>query len=335
MAPSGGNSQSWKFIVCGDAIRIIALPEKDHEVLNVACRGTYIAHGAVMENIAIAARHFGHEASFTILPEKNVSADVTFRSLEEIRTHEIDLYDAIFTRHTNRKPYKTEPLLEDTKQFIFDETGRFTHCAVSTIEGAGIRPVAESSANDICIYLGNQLLHQLLFKEIIWNEDEQHMRGGLFVKTMEAKPPKSIVFKLMRHWSVAKFLKKIGLHKKIYEENAGTMASASLLGAITVPGSDSDFIEAGRLLQNIWLRTAERGLSLHLMTGIVYLWQRISSDGKDIFSNEEVVLIQNAYTKLKDAYTIGDRMIAVTFRIGDAPPPLAVSLKRPPEIDWK
>lgn len=57
-APSGSNSQPWRFEVAGGTISIIMLPEKDHPILNFRNRGTLLAHRALIENIVIAAAHY-------------------------------------------------------------------------------------------------------------------------------------------------------------------------------------------------------------------------------------------------------------------------------------
>src|SRR3989344_6844296 len=122
-APSGGNSQPWKFIVKNNVIQIIALPENDHRILNFKNRGTYIAHGALIENIDITSRALGYEPKFELFPKTNVSTSVTFYPLNG--TREVDLYSYIFQRHSNRKSFKTEPLSQKEKEYIFQDVNKF------------------------------------------------------------------------------------------------------------------------------------------------------------------------------------------------------------------
>ena len=79
-APSGSNSQPWRFKVREGVIEIIAEPEKDHPILNFRNRGTWIAHGALIENIVILASAFGYKAGVSIFPnknEKNITARIS------------------------------------------------------------------------------------------------------------------------------------------------------------------------------------------------------------------------------------------------------------------
>jgi len=334
-APSGGNSQPWKFVVEDNVIHIILLPEKDHRVLNFKNRGTYIAHGALIENIYIAAQHFGYKTEVNLFPKSNVSASIIFSPLVEERRNE-DLYQWIFERHSNRKKFKTDfSITEKEKDFILQDKERFIRCKLSLIKGPIIVDAAKNLALDTVVSLQNKLLHKLLFQEILWNEDDQKYRSGLYIKTIEIAPPKSFVFKLLSNWNVAKFFGKTKLLQKVYEENIKTTSSAKLLGFISVGDSNIDFIYAGRLMENIWLRCASLRISFHLITSLLFYWQQLNSGDKEIFSDKEKSLINNAYNNLSKIIGSGkNEIITLAFRIGKADKPMAVSYKRPPEIEW-
>jgi hypothetical protein len=58
-APSGENSQPWRFIVEGNVLYTCNIDERDKTPYNFSQHGSYIAHGALIENIAISASHYG------------------------------------------------------------------------------------------------------------------------------------------------------------------------------------------------------------------------------------------------------------------------------------
>ena len=70
-APSGSNSQPWRFMVKDNQISIFALPEKDHPILNFRHRGTWVAHGALLENILITSSHLGYKTDVKLFPDKD------------------------------------------------------------------------------------------------------------------------------------------------------------------------------------------------------------------------------------------------------------------------
>lgn len=334
-APSGGNSQPWRFIVEHDAIKVIMLPEKEHPVLNFKERGTYIAHGALLENMRIAARSLDYEALFNFLPEPGVSAAVTFRPFSEHSGGD-DLYSVLFKRHSNRKPYKKHPLSGEEKESLFRAAKDFPGVRLSVVEGeTSVRSVAGSVALDILINLENKHLHELFFEEVLWKEEDQHQRPGLYIKTMEAVPPKSSVMRLLGNWKVAQLFSKMKLTHKIVGENAKTLASSGMFGAVIVSNDDRDFIDAGRMIEDIWLRATESGLSFQLIVGLVALGQRVKSGDTRLFSASENETISRAYENLRKIFGVREEeIIAATFRLGEAPPPMAVSYTRPPEIEW-
>lgn len=333
LAPSGGNSQPWKFKVNNNLIEVISLPEKDHPILNFKNRGTHIAHGALIENIETASLFFGYKPYFELFPEEKISVKITLESFKKQDNH--NLYEAISKRHSNRKPYNTNLLSDEEKNSLFQDRDKFPECRLFFVEEEKIRQVSENLARDVTVFLQNQLLHKYLFQEIIWKEEEQKLRGGLFIKTMEMTPPKSIIFKLLSNWTIAKFFNKIKFPKKIYEENIKTASSAGLIGIIAVENNDKNFLYAGRLMENIWLRTAKLNLSFQLITGIPFLWQQLNFGNDKIFSKKEKDIINGAYNNLLRIFNIENKIIALAFRIGKSEKPLAISYKRPPEINWE
>jgi Nitroreductase family len=334
LAPSGSNSQPWRFIVKKDLIRIVALPERDHQILNFRKRGTYVAIGALIENMGIAARKFDCEPSFELFPEGLDGLDMVLRPGAIPRAMD-ELYPAIAERHTNRRSYETRGLTEHEKNYLMGEVDMFTDCQLAIAEGDAMHPIAENLALDIKINLRHRLLHELFFKEILWKEEHQKTRGGLYIKTLEVAPPKSTVFKMIGNWKAAKIFERIRGIDMIYAENTKTITSSALLGAIAVKDDDRAFVEAGKLMENIWLRAVTLGLGFQLVTGIPFLWQHSNLGDDQIFSQDERDTIDRAYEKLRDAFNIRNGIIAIAFRIGHAQPPSAVSFKRPPEIQWE
>src|SRR3989344_1888875 len=109
-APSGSNSQPWRFEVSGSEIKVIALPEKDHPILNYRNRGTLIAHGALIENISITSSVLGYKANVNLFPDTSNPKLIARIGLEQNSPSSNPLYKCIPLRSTNRKPYKRTPI---------------------------------------------------------------------------------------------------------------------------------------------------------------------------------------------------------------------------------
>jgi hypothetical protein len=337
LAPSGGNSQPWKFIVKDNIIQVIALPEKDHPILNFKNRGTWIAHGALLENMEIAAKNFGIDINYKIFPDNNTSFIIDL--IESKGLAEENLYEFISKRHSNRKPFKKELLSDGDKEYLFKEISKYKNlgCEVFYIENErSINKIAENLAKDILINFGNDEMHKLLFKEILFKERDQLNRGGLYIKTMEIPSVGILLFRLLRNKKILNFFKKTGLINQLYTNSVKTASSCALMGAMFVRNTDESFIYAGKLLENIWLRVTKLNLGLHLITGIPFLWQRINFSKDNIFSTEEKTLINNAYLNIVREFIVDnhDKILAFVFRIGKTSPPSSVSLKRSFQVEF-
>lgn len=327
MAPSGGNSQPWKFRVQDNSIYVTGLPEKDHPVLNFRNRGTLVALGALMENMEIAGQAIGYKVSYEFIEP------LVFKGVFVPGQQSNELFNAVQERHSNRKFYKTEPLTAADKYFLLKDAAKFPECEVILIEGGQIKKAAASTSVDILVSLQNKELHRLLFNEVLFNEEDQKHRSGLYLKTMEVSGPQSFIFKLLKNWKVAQFFHKAKITQKIYQESAKKTAASGALIAIAVSDDDRNFVQAGRLLENIWLRATKLGLSGQMVSSVLFLWQQLNFGKREIFLEAEKQIINSAYEKLAGILGIKNKTLALIFRIGKSDKPMAVSYKRPPEIE--
>src|SRR5664279_1324790 len=117
-APSGDNSQPWHFKIQGDKILVYIYPNKDNPILNWKLSGTYIATGALIENMVIAATHYGFDTNVTFLPEKNDVDCVAKMVFSKINLVENPLFPYIKSRGTNRKPYNKTSLTAKQKELL-------------------------------------------------------------------------------------------------------------------------------------------------------------------------------------------------------------------------
>ena len=337
-APSGSNSQPWKFILRGNQIDVLASPGKDHPVLNYRSRGTWVAHGALLQNILIASRAIGYDLDFSVFPEKsepNLTLKLFFKKSSP---REEPLYKSIYERATNRKPYKTVPLTDAQKSVLLKSDAESSGEIRLIEDREQLKTLGEAlSANEVVMF-ENPILHRLLFQEIVWTREEEENRGaGLYVKTMELKPAQRFALKFFKYWSLMNFLnQKLGAARMIAKENAKVYASVAAMGIIIVKDNDVDFVHAGRLMERLWLQATAMGLSFHIITGVPFLWQRIKAGGTKEFSSEHIQLVRDAYQKIASIAEVkNDKIAAMVFRVGDGGKPTARSVKKEAEILWR
>lgn len=112
-APSMHNTQPWRFKVSQDAIELRADPERMLPVADPTGRAVYIACGAALLNLRLAAAVAGREPVVQLLPDPGqplLLATVRLAGPRGARPDERELQAAIARRHTNRGPFSGRPV---------------------------------------------------------------------------------------------------------------------------------------------------------------------------------------------------------------------------------
>jgi hypothetical protein len=327
-APSGSNSQPWRFVLDMDVLSIMALPDKDHPILNFKNRGTLVAHGALIENLCIASRNLGYEPKIELFPydkNPNFIANVTFDNT--IKKDDLTT-DIIFKRSTNRKLYEDYSLSTDLKNHLLKNVPNTVEVLVLD-DKAKMRVVGTALSVNEVIMLENRQLHSLFFDEIVWSKEEEDLKkSGLYIKTMELKPPQEAVLRLLKRWGLMKIFNLFHFSKLIAADNAKIYSSGSAMIAIVCKDVDRDFLECGRAMQRIWLNAIRCGLEAQIISGIPFLWQRIFlGDDSFSFSENEKLTINDSYEKLLNSFDVKNGIISLVLRVGKADQPSARSSK--------
>lgn len=111
LAPSSHNSQPWLFFVDDDEIRLFADHDRWLTVADSDKREMYLSLGAALENLLVAAEHFGLGHLVEYLPgsDNRHAATVVLQedeNSERSRYRDPRLFDAIVRRRTNRGRYQ-------------------------------------------------------------------------------------------------------------------------------------------------------------------------------------------------------------------------------------
>jgi sulfur-carrier protein adenylyltransferase/sulfurtransferase len=329
-APSGSNSQPWRFKVRGNKVEVLAFPETEHKVFNYRNRGTWIALGALLENVRIASRELGFRPEIEVPPydpATKIFANILFQKTSP----ETDpLYPAIWKRATNRKPYKKQPLSAAQKSELLKTAAGFNNSEFRLVDDPeAMSKLGRLMAVNEIVMLENKLLHNLFFEEIVWSRrDEEIKRSGLYLKTMELPGPVQLALRLLKHWPVMNFLNKLGLAKMVAKNNAVNYSANAAVGAI-IARTDGDFVEAGELMERLWLKGITDGLSMSLVTGTLFMHQVFKGGRTEGFSEEHIRLVEDAYKEVSDCFGNPEGTITMLVRIGEGGEPSAKSSRRP------
>lgn len=312
-APSGDNSQPWSFTIDGTHLMVWSHAENDHPIFNVEQRGTYIATGALVENIVHAAAEEGLACTVSIT-EQEPCVTIDF-SPGSTRTHTTVL--TIRNRHTNRGAYETA--LDDTTLEKIRAVEPVSPCRISIVQDRKqIETIATAASVMEETALQTRKLHEAFFKSIFFDA-ERNTAGhpGLYIKTTELPPPIQLLFRLMRHWPVMRALNAIGFYKIAASGNAAVYTQSAAILAITTPThSRADIIAVGRTMQRLWLRATELNLAAQPLAGLLYLAEYLSRNNDPEFTHSLSERALEARQQIAQVLNAEPSQVAMLLRIG-------------------
>lgn len=335
LAPSGDNTQPWRLSVANDysGLTLYNLPDKDYSYYNYQQVASYISHGAVIENITIAARYLGLSANVELFPNPtnpHQVANIYFADQEQV----IDpLYEAIFSRSTNRFKYQPAKstiydlnLLADSIKTVPEVCSHFATSS-NIIKKLAIAFMINDSLVFEC-----QEIHEFLFKQIRWNQKQiaEHS-DGMPVDALGLHWIEKLMFPLMRFWRFVVFANYFGLSKVVGLKCWYNLHDVPIIGMLCVKNSDrTGFIHAGRAMQLVWLEATRQGLDFQPIIGLPLLFYRSKREPLNILPEKRQKQILQAETNLRNLFDINfSEDLIIGFRIGKA---IKKSIKTPRNI---
>src|SRR5215208_6473163 len=119
LAPSTKNSQPWAFSVQGNRVHIIADLSRAQTIADPGRRELYISLGCALENLVVAAEHFGFRHGIAYFPEQGheeLAATVVFGP-GGVPSHARAgaTLAAILRRHNDNSVYRSSPVPEQLR----------------------------------------------------------------------------------------------------------------------------------------------------------------------------------------------------------------------------
>ena len=127
-APSGDNTQPWRFEIRSDnEIIVHGYDTRDHCVYDLDGWGSHLSHGALLETLALAATRFSMRARIAPvdrITEQHFIYRVTLDS--DPSCHEHSLVRHIEHRTVQRRPMRTRPLLPSQRSALEQAAAPYT-----------------------------------------------------------------------------------------------------------------------------------------------------------------------------------------------------------------
>lgn len=149
-APSLHNTQPWRFVVslAGQVVAIHADPSRGLAHADPLGRAVYIACGAALLNLRLAAACWGAEPVVRLLPSPADPlwlATVRLAGHHQLRCGERDLHAAIGRRHTSRRPFTGPPLPRPVRAELA-EAAALEGASLRFLDGGEVQHVLELTA---------------------------------------------------------------------------------------------------------------------------------------------------------------------------------------------
>ena len=335
LAPSAHNTQPWKLRWHREQQELALVHDTAHTLpaFDFENNATWVAFGAMLENIELAAGALGLDPSVRTFPGDDVVATIRFTPGS---VRDDPLVPWIARRVTNRRrdpqPLPLDPDARDAMQRAAESRGAIL--SVRT-EPDAIAELAELTGTADRITVLNEEIHRDFFSGFRWTRVEvETTRDGLDLATLELTPSERAGLSILRQWRVMGEHVRVGAPgHALSDVTRESILAAAAIGVVSVEGTDREaHLRSGRAIQRVWLTAAARGVALQPMTSLPYYLARLERGGADLFAEphrRELRAAAERFGRLFDRHP--DRAEVFLFRAGRANPPTARSLRRPLE----
>jgi len=307
LAPSGGNSQPWRWIFTNNTLFLFNPFPPSATLLDFNGAASQIAMGAALENIVTLAQSMCWNCHFTYNQPKNIHdwlVAVNFAETTIVTEAVSKRVPAIYFRNTNRKISPRTSL----DSFILNKI----KLAAEEINGATVEfLVSEQDLKDAGEILSElekiRILdssgHRDFVNEMRWTDEESKSTGdGVDIKTVDITNSELAGFKIARDKGVIELVSEWNggdAFKKLTKKGVDGAGAVGIL-YISREG-ESNYLEAGRALEKIWLETNLNGIALHPVSACLFLYERLfkgNGQGLDAKTIAALKQIRPAFEKI-------------------------------------
>lgn len=274
-APSGDNTQVWRFEIAGpDHLVVHCHDTRDHCVYDLDGHPSQLSHGVLLETIAIAASAHGLRADCT---RRTASADSApeydVRFVADAAVVPSPLLSVIKTRSVQRRPMNTRALSAAEKQALEAAAGH--DFDVMWIEGFGpkLRAARLMFAN-AKLRLTMPEAYEVHRRVIEWNATESADRMPDQALGVDAATLRLMKWAMVSWGRLSTMNTLMGTWApRLQMDLIPGLACAAhfVIKARQQPRTIDDYVAAGRAVQRFWLTLASLGLQMQPeMTPLIF-----------------------------------------------------------------
>lgn len=264
LAPSGHNAQPWlvkikepnRWIIGSQRACWLSAVDPDNREL-------LLSLGAFIENLSVAAGIYGYRAEITVVGKDGFSEDIAEVYLKPQGQVAGIAEDTICQRRTLRKGLEKTPFKgEDIKQLVGTNDNMVTYYPLESELGEFLSKVVVAANR---IQVDRRDVQEELAAWIRWTDKQAEAYGnGLTPDSMEMGG--------LAKWYAQHFMSKEDVHGAVFKEQTIKLVEEQVqncAGWLLVKSKNAnvgEIINAGRIVESMWLRAREKKIAFHPMT---------------------------------------------------------------------
>lgn len=255
LAPSSHSTQPWKFSLGPNRVQVFVDKTRWLRVADQDQRELHVSVGCALENLLIAAEHFGYGHQTVYFPKHendDLIAEVTLTPQDQPSPYrDKDLFDALTYRHTNRQTYEEQPIPQADLRCLEE------CCVEEDIQLHTTSDIETKRRVDELIVHADALQ----FADPAWREELGHWIGqGAFGTS----------------WLMSKMgrlaVTYLNMGKSTARKDSELLMSSPVLAVLCSKKNDrASQVKVGQVLERIWLRATDLGIQLQPMNQILQI----------------------------------------------------------------
>jgi hypothetical protein len=319
-APSGDNTQPWRFEADGGTIALLLDAGRDPSPMNAGQRMARIAAGAALENLLRAARDLGLRADLDPDPSPALAR---VRLVDEGGTCG-RVAPVIAQRSTNRRPYDGRPVADEVLGQLAGETPGIDGVVTHWLVGADrLKDLARAIGRADAVMFGEPSMRNAFLAKVRFDRPpDEAVEEGLSIGSLELSASDRLALRVMRR--LPDFALKLAGASAVFESKArGLVAGSSGLLVVSAPDDRrATDLAVGRAAERAWLALTARGLAAQPMMSLPVLENALKHGDERLRSalgvDRVTALLDDFRTLVPE---LGGRRPAWLMRFGFAPPP--------------
>ena len=264
-APSADNSQPFSFRVFGQGFDVFYDEKRvGKSTFSESDPATLLSLGALLENIRQGAE-FANVDIKIAAREKRVdrlgaSALLSVYVREEVNIKS-GIKPALFLRHTNRSNYDAISPVDEGLQGLTQRFRNYARAHWLQLDQRSIMGKMQRRASEVRFQ--TRQVQEWLSHSQKFSADEIANGDGLDVATLALPLSGAQFLKFISPWPRMAFLNRFGAFRALAAIDAAPVFSAPRLVGIVSSIDEDAVVEAGELMEELWIALNQRGLAVH------------------------------------------------------------------------